>query len=58
MKPSTSADFQSLNPLLKATTGIPAVAAAATEGFIASGLARVTAMPSTFESIALCIALA
>ncbi|SEE84495.1 hypothetical protein SAMN04490220_8675 [Rhodococcus jostii] len=40
-------------PELKATTGVPASTAARTAGAIASGFARVTAMPSTRLSMAL-----
>lgn len=50
--------FQSSRPALKPTTGMPAASALATTPFMASGLARVTAIPSTFWSIAFWIRLA
>ncbi len=44
--------FQSLRPELRPTTGMPAFSALPMTPLSASGLARVTAMPSTFWSIA------
>ncbi len=44
--------FQLFTPELRPTTGMPAFSAFATTSFMASGLASVTAMPSTFWSIA------
>ena len=45
-------------PGLNATTGIPASAAFFATGITASGLDRVTAMPSTLLSIAFCTSVA
>ncbi|CAM5581296.1 hypothetical protein SVIOM342S_01083 [Streptomyces violaceorubidus] len=50
--------FQSARPELSPTTGMPAFSALARTLRMASGLARVTAMPSTFWSIAFCTRLA
>jgi hypothetical protein len=45
-------------PELKPTTGMPAAWALDTTSFMASGLAAVRAMPSTFWSMAFCTRLA
>ena len=45
-------DLQASIPELRPTTGMPAALAGATAPFIASGLARVSAMPSTLSAIA------
>jgi hypothetical protein len=46
--------FQLSKPELNATTGMPLASAAFTAGVIASGLANVSAIPSTPLSIAVC----
>ncbi len=55
---SMPSSFQLSRPELKPTTGMPAALALATTAFMASGLAAVRAMPSTFWSMAFCTRLA
>ncbi len=55
---SNPRSFQSLSPEFRPTTGMPAAVALAMTPLSASGLARVTAMPSTFWSMAFCTRLA